>query len=131
MGFGFSSDIRLKNGWQFDLIFRTGRRETGDLVRILFIDSPGSRLLVGVAVGRKIAGAAGRARGRRLLRESFRRLVPWIRDEVWIIGSLREKALDRPAHEVYFDLACSLKRRGLLTPEFPGANWNVDKAGSE
>lgn len=113
------------------MIFRTGRRETGDLVRILFIDSPGSRPLVGVAVGRKIAGAAGRARGRRLLRESFRRLVPWIRDEVWIIGSLREKALDRPAHEVYFDLARSLKRRGLLTPEFPGANWSVDKAGSE
>lgn len=129
MGFDFSSDVRLKSGWQFDLVFRTGRRETGDLVRLFFVDVPDSDTLVGVTVGKKIAKAAKRVRGRRMLRESFRRLLPWIRNGVWIVGSLRENALDLSAREVYLDVARSLKRRGLLKPGSPGPDWFIDKAG--
>jgi len=127
--FGFSSDVRLKSGWQFDLVFRTGRREMGCLVRIFFLDAPDSHTRVGVTVGRKIANAVNRARGRRMLRESFRRLLPWIKDGVWIVGSLRESALDLTAPDIYLDTARSLKRRGLLRADFPGTNWNVDRAG--
>lgn len=129
MDFGFSSDVRLKRGWQFNLVFRTGQREIGDLVRIFFVNAPNSRTLVGVTVGRKIAKAAKRTRGRRMLRESFRRLLPWIKDGFWIVGSIRESALDLSAREVYFDIARSLKRRGLLKADFPGADWQVDIAG--
>lgn len=131
MDFGFSSDVRLKSGWQFDLIFRTGRRETGDLVRLFFVEAPESRTLVGVTVGRRIAKASKRVRGRRMLRESFRRLLPWIRDGVWIVGSLRENALSLSATDIYLDMARSMKRRGLLKPDFPGADWNVDKVAEK
>lgn len=129
MGFGFSSGVRLKRGWQFDLVFRTGRRETGDLVRLFFVDAPDSPALIGVTVGRKIAKATRRVRGRRMLRESFRRLLPWIKDGVWIVGSLRESALDLSAPDVYLDIVHSMKRRGLLKADFPGADWQVDAAG--
>lgn len=112
-------------------MFRTGRRETGDLVRLFFIESPDSSTLVGVTVGRKIAKASRRVRGRRILRESFRRLLPWIRDGVWIVGSLRENALGLSAKEIYFDMARSMKRRGLLKPEFPGADWDADRTGEQ
>lgn len=131
MEFGFSSAVRLKSGWQFDLIFRTGRRETGDLVRIFFVDAVDSRTRIGVTVGRKIAKASKRVRGRRMLREAFRRLLPYVRDGVWIVGSLRENALELSARDLYLDMARSLKRRGLLRPDWPSADWETDRKGKQ
>lgn len=127
MDFGFSSEVRLKHGWQFDLVFRTGRRETGELVRLFFVDRAAGPTLVGVTVGKKIAVAAKRTRGRRMLRESFRRLLPWMKDGIWIVGSLRENALGLSAKDIYMDMAHSLKRRGLLVPEWPGPDWDTDR----
>ena len=127
MNFGFSSAVRLKHGWQFDLAFRTGRRETGELVRLLFVERPGDPTLIGVTVGRKTANASKRTRGRRMMREAFRKLLPWIEDGVWIIASLREKALERSSKDVYGDIARSLKRRGLMRQDWPGLDWDVDK----
>ncbi|MGD9666736.1 MAG: ribonuclease P protein component [Synergistaceae bacterium] len=129
MNFGFSSAVRLKHGWQFDLVFRTGRREKGELVRLLFVERPGDPLLIGVTVGRKTANASRRTRGRRMMREAFRRLLPWIKDGVWIIASLREKALERSSRDVYMDIARSLKRRGLMKQDWPGFDWDADKEG--
>ena len=54
MDFGFSSAVRLRRGWQFDLVFRTGRRETGELVRLFFVERPDEPTRVGVTVGRKV-----------------------------------------------------------------------------
>ncbi len=87
------------------------------------------KALAGVTVGKKIANAVQRTRGRRMLREAIRRLSPWIKDGVWVVASLRENALEANAREVYTDLATSLKRRGLLEPGWPGAHWNVDRSG--
>lgn len=126
MDFGFSSAARLRRGWQFDLVFRTGRRETGALVRLFFVKQPDSSTLVGVTVGKKIAKACKRTRGRRMLRESFRRLLPWMKNDVWIVASLRECALDLSAREVYEDMARCLKRRGLMRDDWPGSDWAID-----
>ncbi|MCE5201321.1 MAG: ribonuclease P protein component [Synergistaceae bacterium] len=127
MDFGFAAAVRLRSRWQFDLVFRTGRRETGELVRLFFVERPSGPTLVGVTVGKKIAIAAKRTRGRRIMRESFRRLLPWINDGVWIVGSLRENALGLSACDVYLDIGRSLKRRGLLSPEWPGFCWEIDR----
>ena len=79
-----------------------------------------------MTVGKKIAGAARRPRGRRVMREAVRRLLPWVREGTWIVASLRENALGAKADEIYADMALSLKRRGLLVQEWPGADWNID-----
>lgn len=126
MKFSFSSVLRLKDGWQFDLVFRTGRRETGELVRLFFLEQPLESKMIGVAVGKKMANAPQRSRGRRILRESFRRLLPWIKDGVWIVGSLREKALDASAKDIYIDISTVLKKRNLMKEDWPGINWDVD-----
>ena len=126
MDFSFSSAVRLKRRWQFDLVFRTGRRETGELVRLFFLAVPTSPVMVGVTVGKKIAGAAKRTRGRRMMRESFRRLLPWMKDGFWVIASMRESALDLSSREVYFDMARMLKKRGLMKDDWPGADWDAD-----
>lgn len=95
-------------------------------MRLLFLTKLEGPALVGVTVGKKIACAAERTRGRRVMREALRRLFPWLREGTWLVASLRENALKAGADEVYADMALSLKRRGLLVPEWPGADWNVD-----
>lgn len=126
MNFNFSPAVKLKSKWQFDIVFRTGRRETGELVRLLFIERPSVTTQVGVTVGKKIAKAHMRTRGRRILREAYRRLLPWMVDGVWAVASLRANALDSKADEVYCDLAHCMKKRGLLRDDWPGLDWNVD-----
>ena len=125
--FGFPSEKRLKSGRQFDLVFRTGRRETGALVRLLFLKGEEGPAKAGVTVGRKIAGAARRTRGRRVLREALRRLLPWVKDGTWIVASLRDGGLDAKADDLYKEISFLLKRRGLMEKDWPGADWEVDR----
>jgi ribonuclease P protein component len=117
--------MRLKNSWEFDAVFRAGRRLKGELVRIYYLHRNGDAR-VGVAVGKKIAGAVGRARGRRILRESLRRLMPWVKNGVWIVASLRERALGSDAVSVYYETARLLAKSGLLSDGWGGADWRVD-----
>ena len=95
-------------------------------MRLFFVKQPDGATQAGVTVGKKIAKASKRTRGRRMLRESFRRLLPWMQDDVWIVASLRERALDLSAREVYLDMARCLKRRGLMKDDWPGPDWSAD-----
>jgi ribonuclease P protein component len=124
--FAFGPNARLKKGWEFDAVFRTGRQQRGELVRLYFLRGQQGQTKIGLAVGKKLTGAAGRSRGRRVLRESARRLLPWIKDGVWIVMSLREKALESSAVSVYADVASSLKRAGLIGSGWDGPDWRVD-----
>jgi len=124
--FGFSSEAHLKSSRQFDLVFRTGRRQTGELVRLLFLEGQDGNAKFGVAVSKKIAKAVKRVRGRRILRESLRRLRPWTKNGCWIVVSLRDNGLNASATEVYYDLAKLMKKAGLLNADWPGADWNAD-----
>ncbi|MDR1516173.1 MAG: ribonuclease P protein component [Synergistaceae bacterium] len=130
LGFPFGPNARLKKGWEFDAVFRTGRQLRGELVRLCYLRKQGERTRIGLAVGKKIAGAVGRSRGRRVLRESARRLLPWIEDGVWIVLSLREKALGSNADAVYADTASLLKRAGLMGSGWRGPNWRADERPS-
>jgi ribonuclease P protein component len=123
--FPFASSARLKNSWEFDAVFRAGRQMKGELVRIYFLYKDGGAK-VGFAVGKKIAGAVGRARGRRVMRESLRRLLPWMRDGVWLVASMRERGLGSDAVSVYYETAALMARQGLLVPDWGGADWRVD-----
>ena len=126
MKFGFPSEAHLKSRKQFDLIFRTGRRQTGELVRLLYLSPVCGDTKFGVTVSKKIAGAAQRVRGRRRLRESLRRLRPWTKKNIWLVVSLRDTALRASAKAVYYDLARLMQKAGLLTDDWQGADWNVD-----
>lgn len=92
----------------------------------MFLTKREGRALVGVTVGRKVACAVKRTRGRRIMRESFRRLLPWIKDGTWVVASLRANALGAKADDVYRDMARIMSRRKLLKPDWGGADWNID-----
>ncbi|EHM10219.1 ribonuclease P protein component [Thermanaerovibrio velox DSM 12556] len=125
--FSFPREIRLKSGWEFDFVFRTGRRSCGELVRLFFVDSPDETLKVGVTVGKRVAKAARRVRGRRCAREALRRLLPWTKKGVWLAVSLRERALSVTARDIYWEMALLMEKNGLLTDQWPGENWEVDQ----
>ena len=45
--------MRLKKGWEYDYVFRTGSRFKGELVRLLFVEAPDDRTRIGLAVGKR------------------------------------------------------------------------------
>ncbi|MDR1376440.1 MAG: ribonuclease P protein component [Synergistaceae bacterium] len=118
--------LTIRKGWEFDLIFRTGLRVQGELVRLLFLkktESLDGGPCAGYVVGKRQGKAHVRNRGKRVLREAFRRLRPWTSSGTMIVFSLKNNALDRKASEIYYDMARVLRRSGLLTPSWPGAAW--------
>jgi len=124
----FDNGLTIKKGWEFDLIFRTGLRAQGELVRLLFLRktetvSLPSGVRVGYVVGKRQGRAHVRNRGRRVLREAFRRLSPWVYPNTTVVVSLKDKALCSKANEVYYDMADVMRKRDLLKPEWPGAAW--------
>jgi ribonuclease P protein component len=123
--FPFSSLMRLKNSWEFDAVFRAGRQLKGELVRIYYLHRD-CETKIGTVVGKKVAGAVGRARGRRLLRESFRRILPWMKGGVWVVASLRERALCSNAISIYYEMAGLFERLSFLRDDWSGADWRVD-----
>jgi len=122
--------LTIRKGWEFDVIFRTGLRVQGELVRLLFLKKTGTQPLeeqtgvrVGYAVGKRQGKAHVRNRGKRILREAFWRLSPWVLPSVSLIASLKDKALSAKADEIYYDMAKVLKKAGLLKIDWPGAKW--------
>ena len=121
--------LTIKKGWEFDLIFRTGLRTQGELVRLLFLKETGTQppsmgVRVGYAVGKRQGRAHVRNRGKRVLREAFRRLSPWVFPGMTVVACLKDKALRSKSSEVYYDMAHVLRKNGLMKPDWPGAAWS-------
>ena len=124
--FSFGASVRLRKGWEFDAVFRTGRQQRGELVRIYYLYRPGETSRVGFAVGKRIAKSVERSRGRRVMREALRRILPWLKDGVWVVVSMRATGLNAGADKVYFDLAKLFERAKLLSSSWSGSDWKVD-----
>ncbi|GHS94253.1 hypothetical protein AGMMS50276_06490 [Synergistales bacterium] len=78
---------------------------------------------VGYAVGKRQGKAHVRNRGKRVLREAFRRLRPWIEPGLSIVFSLKDKGLSSKAQDIYKDMARVFSKNGFLDKEWPGVVW--------
>jgi len=128
------NNIRLKKGWEFNQVFRTGFRIQGELVRLLCLkENPETganytkvrHSRIGFAIGKKQCNACGRNRGKRILREAMRRLMPFVAPGLNIVATLKDAAacMNTSAVDVYLDSAKILLKRGLLTKEWQNAKW--------
>ena len=97
------------------MIFRTGTRINGELVRILYLrDGTSEGIKFGCAVGKRQGKAHVRNRGRRILREAFRTLSERITPGISIILMLNDKGLTAKTPEISRELERLLSRRKLL-----------------
>ena len=110
--------LKLRKGFEFDLIFRTGLRANGELVRLLYLkdnqDKDSDTIKFGLAVGKRQGKAHVRVRGRRILREAFRRLADNLSPGISMVLSLTKKGLDAKSNEIQCDLEKLFRRRNLF-----------------
>lgn len=81
-------DRRLRSGWQFREVYRSGSSFHGSLMSLISLGKPEDHGRIAFVASRKVGPAVSRNRAKRLLREGFRQLPPERRDEsrwrVWI-----------------------------------------------
>ena len=134
MKYSLPPAFRLKKGWEFNQVFRTGFRIQGELVRLLCLKADSEtqpncseiqHSRVGFAVGKKQCNSCGRNRGKRILREAMRRLMPFVAPGLNIVATLKNAAIDinASAVDVYLDSAKILTKRGLLNKEWQHVKW--------
>lgn len=98
-------------------------------MRLSFVKGVEGKIRVGMAVGKRQGKSHERNRGRRMLREAFRRLLPWMRDDVWIVARLSRAGMKSGAREIYEELSRLLAKGGFMLPEWPGPNWDDPSKG--
>ena len=106
---------KLKKGWEFDRIFRTGIKVNGELVRLLYLKEDSGSIKFGCAVGKHQGKAHIRNRGKRILREAFRQLENKIIPGLQIVLSLKDKGLDSKTQDIHRELFKLLRRKNLLS----------------
>lgn len=123
MRFGYPKSARLRRRDEFDRVFREGKMAHGRYVRMLYVEVPCDISRIGVAVGKRTGKSWARNRGRRLLKEAARRLLPWLRGGCWIVFLLSPSGLTQRAQEIYLDMANLCSREGLLVADWPGIDF--------
>ncbi|MBQ7561706.1 MAG: ribonuclease P protein component [Synergistaceae bacterium] len=110
---------KLKKGWEFDQIFRTGIKVNGELVRLLYLKEDSDSIKIGLAVGKHQGKAHIRNRGKRILREAFRQLANKIIPGVQLVLSLKDKGLASKTQDIHRELFNLLRRKNLLLSCYP------------
>ena len=76
-------DYRLKKEKDFNIVFNKGKRLYSSDLTLLYL--PSEELKVGYAVGKKIGGSVKRNKVKRILRESFRSFIPFLRENFFFV----------------------------------------------
>ena len=106
--------MKLRKGWEFDMIFRTGIRANGELVRLLYVRDESDTVKFGLAVGKKQGKAHVRVRGRRILREAFRHLSENLAPGISLVLGLKAQGLGAKSQDIQRDLERIFSRKKLL-----------------
>ncbi|MBQ9432754.1 MAG: ribonuclease P protein component [Synergistaceae bacterium] len=106
--------LKLRKGWEFDRIFRTGIRANGELVRLLYVMDDSDSIKFGLAVGKKQGKAHVRVRGRRILREAFRHLSQNLTPGISLVLGLKAQGLVAKSQDIQRDLERLFSRKKLL-----------------
>lgn len=62
----------MLKGWEYDAVYRGGRRLYGDGFTLIYLPNSTEKNRLGISIHRKLRGAVKRNRLKRIIRESFR-----------------------------------------------------------
>ena len=106
---------RLTRSSEFRNAYDQGRRYAGRFMVLWLRAGEGASLRLGVVTSRKVGGAVARSRGRRLLREAYRRNRYRLSGAFDVVLVARSDLLKAKWDEIVDDLLTLAKRAGLLT----------------
>jgi ribonuclease P protein component len=104
-------DRRLRSGWQFREVYRTGSSYHGTLMSLVSLGKPEDHGRWAFVASRKVGPAVRRNRAKRLLREGFRRLPEDRREEPrWRVWIARAACSRSDLHQVAAEMARLVKQ---------------------
>lgn len=107
---------RLKNGKVFDYLHRRGKSVANKLLVLVYAPSKFS-LKVGFIVSKKVGKANVRNKVRRRLREAFRALIPFVKDNHNFIFIARQECAEADFFELASAVRHLLKKENLIDKE--------------
>ncbi|HLQ67458.1 MAG TPA: ribonuclease P protein component [Candidatus Limnocylindrales bacterium] len=106
-----TGDRRLRSGWQFREVYRSGSSFHGSLMTLVSLGKSDDWSRVAYVASRKVGPAVRRNRAKRLLREGYRRLPAERRDEArWRIWIARAACSRSTAQNVADEMALLVGR---------------------
>jgi len=70
--YGFSKYCLLRKNWEFEAVYRHGKRLHGKGFTIIYLANNRDYSRIGISISRKLKGAVTRNRIKRIFKESFR-----------------------------------------------------------
>ncbi|MBN1333809.1 MAG: ribonuclease P protein component [Synergistales bacterium] len=118
---------RITRSWEYDLVFRTGSRISGQLVRLLFVRTHGEEVpKIGIVVGKKQGKSVFRNLHRRKMKEAVRRLLPYFDRGYMIVLGIRKEGYFANPKDIYSDLLEVASRAGILTESYDALSLTED-----
>ena len=109
---------RLTNSASFNYIYRHGERTATSLFQLSYVKAHNVKL--GVSVSKKVGNSVIRSRVKRLVKENFRSLIPYLPDGYNYVVSAKEAMKDADYYAVRKALISALVRAGHLEKRVEG-----------
>ena len=105
---------RLKKNYQFDYIYRKGRKISGKNLMLVFTEIRGAALKIGFSVSNKVGKAVVRNRVRRRLRESVRAYLPRLRRGYHCVFTARPEITEKDFAGISEEIGFLFRKAELL-----------------
>ena len=105
---------KLKNRWEFQRAYQKGSKYWNRYFVIYVFHTHFNSLRLGITVSKKVGKSVQRNRVKRLIRESFRQLRPWIKTEYDIVVVGRAQACPLTCQETTDGLFHLFRKASIL-----------------
>ncbi len=112
--------IVIKKNYEFKNLFNKGKFFYGDYIHVYVLKNNCNLNKLGIAISKKQGKAVKRNHFKRLIRESYKILEPYIKNgySILIVGNKNRNINDISYHIVKNNMEESLKKAGILNEQY-------------